>query len=217
MANKTLTPETHAVQEGKEKAARGRNSLLIGGLVGVALIQGVALVSMLPLKERIPYYLEVEQATGRVVPTSNVAKSFIPDENNKRYFLKEWVAAMFSIDQLRSRDILLPKAKSMSRGKAIGHYTGWLSRDKTIERMIEKPELTRVVQVKSISFVPGAENVAIIRATFRTEGVAGEALEEGKVITLSYAIVPPQTDEEILRNPIGLFITEFNVDSEVIQ
>lgn len=217
MANNSLTPETLALKEGKENAARGRNGMLVAGLAGVALIQAFALTQMIPLKERVPYFLEVERATGRVVSSDQAAKSFTPDTPSKRYFLKEWVQSMFSIDQFRSRAILLPKAKSMTRGKAMDHYAAWLEKDKTIERMLEKAELSRSVEIKSISFVPGTENVAIVRAVFKTEGVVGDGRPDGRVITMNYVLVPPQTDEEILRNPIGLFITEFNIDSEVIQ
>lgn len=217
MASKFDTPESHIAGRAKDGADRGRNRALVAGLVAVALVQGFALSQLIPLKEKIPYWVEVEEASGRVVASDRGAKTFTPDDNNKRYFIKEWVQSMFSMDQSRSRSLLLPKAKSMTRGKAIDQYSLWLEKDRTIERMLDKPELSRAVEIRSISFVPGAENVAIIRAAFRTAGVPGESGTEGRVITIHYALVPPQTDEEILRNPIGLFVTEFNVDNEVIQ
>ncbi len=190
--------------------------LLVGALV-VAVVEAFALMALIPLKERVPYFLEVERVSGRVVVSSQAAKSFVPDENNKRYFISEWVKSMFAIDQLRTKELLLPRAKAMTRGKATTHYSAWLAKDQTIERMVESQKLSRSVEVKSISFVPGAENVVMVRAVFRVDEGGGVSREEGRVITLNYALIPPQTDDEILRNPIGLFVTEFNVDNEVIQ
>lgn len=217
MTNKTLTPETLAAMQGKEKAAAGRSRILVATLAGIALIEAATIMQMMPLKERVPYFVEVEQTTGRVAPSDRAAKTFVADENNKRYFIKDWVQAMFSIDQARTKAILLPRAKSMTRGKATNQYSEWLDRDQTLRRMIEEPELSRSVELRSISFVPGAENVAIIRALFHTEGKYGGRKTDGKVITVTFALIPPETDEEILQNPIGLFVTEFNVDSEVVQ
>lgn len=215
--NKTLTPETLAKIQGKEKAAAGRSRILVAALAGIALVEALTIMQMVPLKERVPYFVEVEQTTGRVMPSDRAAKTFVADENNKRYFIKDWVQAMFSIDQARTKGILLPRAKAMTRSKATNQYSEWLDRDQTLLHMIEEPELSRSIELRSISFVPGAESVAIIRALFHTEGKYGGRKSEGKVITVTYALIPPETDEEILRNPIGLFITEFNVDSEVVQ
>lgn len=217
MSNRTLTPENLAALEGREKAARGRNTLLIGGLAAIALVEAVTIMQMLPLKERVPYFVEVERATGRVVQSDQAARSFVPDENNRRYFVKEWVQSMFMIDQARTKEYLLPRARAMVRGKAINQYENWLNEDKTILRMVESPDLSRAVEVRSISFLPGAENVAMVRVLFHTEDKNTPKVTEGRVVTIHYEMVPPQTDEEILRNPIGLLITEFNVDSEVIK
>ena len=217
MTIKTLTPETLAAMQGKEKAAAGRSRILIATLAGISLVLAVTIMQMMPLKERVPYFVEVEQVTGRVASSERAAKTFVADENNKRYFIKDWVQAMFSIDQARTKAILLPRAKSMTRSKATNQYSEWMDRDQTLLRMIEEPELSRSVELRSISFVPGAENVAIIRALFHTEGKYGGRKTEGRVITVTFALIPPETDEEILQNPIGLFITEFNVDSEVVQ
>jgi type IV secretory pathway component VirB8 len=203
--------------QGKEKAAAGRSRILVATLAGIALVEAATIMQMMPLKERVPYFVEVEQTTGRVAPSDRAAKTFVADENNKRYFIKDWVQAMFSIDPARTKAILLPRAKTMTRGKATNQYSEWLDRDQTLFRMVEDSELSRSIELRSISFVPGAENVAIIRALFHTEGKYGGRKTEGKVITATFALVPPETDEEILRNPIGLFITEFNVDSEVVQ
>lgn len=217
MANKSLTPENLAAVEGKKKAAAGRNTFLIAGLAAIALIEAITIMQMVPLKERVPYFVEVERVTGRVAASDQAARNFIPDENNRRFFIKEWVQSMFAIDQARSKEHLLPRARAMVRSKAIAQYDDWLNRDKTILRMVETPDLSRTVEVRSISFVPGAESVAMVRVLFHTESKNTSKVTEGRVITINYVMVPPQTDEEILRNPIGLLITEFNVDSEVIQ
>lgn len=217
MANKTLTPESLVVAQAQERAARGRGRMLVATFAGIAILEAVALAGLTPLKERAPYFVEVEQATGRVMASDRAARDFAPDDNNKRYFIKDWVQSMFSIDGARSKGVLLPRAKSMTRSKASTQYSEWLDRDRTLARLIEDPDLSRSVEVRSISFVPGADSVAIVRAMFHADSKYGGRQSEGKVITLHFAIIPPQTDEEILRNPIGLYITEFNVDSEVVQ
>ncbi len=217
MAEKTLTPENFSAIAAKDKAARARSRLLVGGLLALALLEGFALWQLIPLKERVPYFVEVERATGRVVASEQVARSFSPDEANRRYFLKEWAQSLLTIDPVRSKSDLLPRARAMVRSKAVEQFDAWIERDQTLKRLVERPDLSRAAEVVSISFVPGAENVAMIRLVLTTRSKYDSAVQDGKVLTVHYALVPPQTDEEILRNPIGLVITDFAIDNEVVK
>ena len=100
------------------EAPKIENRRLIGILMGtVAIIgaQALALAGLTPLKERIPYAVEVETATGAVAASGKPLAQWKPEEANLRYFLGRWTENLLAIDE-HSRDMRLPGAYGMLRG-----------------------------------------------------------------------------------------------------
>lgn len=195
---------------GGERASNNRCRAFALGALAAVIAQAGAIYSMLPLKERIPYFVDVEEATGRVVASDRAAVQFVPEERNIKFHLGRWIEDMYTLDAALTRQHLLPQVGVLMRDKARNQYQAWLDTERPIERLIDKPEITRKVAIRSISFIPGNDRVVMIRFKLVTPNTK----DEYRLMTAHYVIAPPASDEEILKNPLGLYITDFNVVSE---
>ena len=77
---------------------------------------------MLPLKERIPYFVEADARSGEVRSSTSVAQIFKPDEKNLRFFLGRWTTNLLTIDT-RSKEYLLPESYMYLRGAALAEWS----------------------------------------------------------------------------------------------
>lgn len=188
---------------------RDRRLLTILVLMGMAIFtQGVALMGLVPLKERVPYMVEVETSTGAVRASARTATQFTPSELSVRYHLQRWIEDTLTVDE-HSRGMRLPASYAMVRGNAIEQWR-YLIQDieQPIQRLRENPEYRREARIMSFSFLDSSQ--AMVRLELRDNQRASRIV----MVTLSYAILPPQSDEDAMRNPIGLWITHFGVVNE---
>jgi type IV secretory pathway TrbF-like protein len=182
-------------------------------LLVVVIALALSIAKTMPLKTVVPYIVQVDKVNGAAAhPVSAV--NFSPDTNVKSYFLSQWVYKLLTIDPFLTRDNI-KAAYLLTRDKASKEYTEYLNEDKPIERLVKDPSLTRTVRINSLN--PGAEqNIAIIRVT--TEERSGTSAVKVKryMLTIHYAIVPPTTEEEIRVNPVGIYITHFVINEEIV-
>lgn len=187
--------------------------MVVAGIAcGAAFIEGVAISVMLPLKERVPYFVEVEQASGKVaLAPDRSATAFKVEERHVRYFLNQWVMNFLTIDS-RTREYLLPASYAVLKGSAVKKWADFIEgQDKTVKRLFENPALRRDVKVVSISFV--SDGVALVRLRVQE---TGWDVPKSKALTVFYSIVPPDSDDKIISNPIGFYITDFSLNDELI-
>lgn len=190
-----------------------RQAMSVAVLFGlVAMVAVITVASMLPLKERIPYFVEVETTTGKVAAAPDrSASAFKPDERNIRYFMNQWVINFLTIDS-RTREYSLPASYVFLKGTARDKWAQFIDdQDKTIKRMIENPSLRRDVKIVSISFV--GDGVALIRLKVNE---TGWTTPKSKALTVFYTIAPPSAEDKILINPIGFYITDFTINDELV-
>ena len=188
--------------------ARNRLFLLLV-LESVALILlGVAFLSQGPDGNRVPYLVR-EHASGRVTVQSLGQLSFTPGHNSLRYFLGRWTVRLLSLNPALTASSLAADYE-WTRGAAVGQFTHWVRTTAPLAVLTRHPNRVRTVRLESLSFLPG--NVALIRCrtTRRSNRSAGVQRTEW-VLTLIYLIVPPRTSSAVLKDPIGLFITNFNI------
>jgi len=196
------------------EAPKIENRRLIGILMLTMMIvgaQALALAGLTPLKERIPYAVEVETATGAVVASGKPLSQWTPEENNIRYFLGRWSENLLAVDE-HSRDMRLPAAYAMLRGDTAFRQFEKLVRDdeRHLSILREKPRYRRQAKLISISFL--SEKTALIRV----ELTDTERKTRRVQITATFALLPPENDDEVLRNPVGLWIINFGVQDELV-
>jgi type IV secretion system protein VirB5 len=193
---------------GEAERVQGRRFFILAvTLIVVVVVQGVALSRMAPLKERIPYFIEVDSSTGEVRASDRVAARFAPDESSIRYHLARWSENLLMVDQ-HSRDLRLPETAQLLRGDAVEQWSALLKREAPIQKLVDDPEYRQQARVISLAFLP--KETALIRLEL-TDNRRGNRRVQ---ITLSYAIIPPQSEDDVLRNPLGLWITNFGVTDE---
>lgn len=180
--------------------------------LAAAAAMAVAIAAMMPLKTVVPYVVRVDDA-GRASADPAGAQRYAPGEREIKYFLAEWARKLYTLDR-NLTERWLQEAYAFTAERAVSEFTGWVERERPIAALAENPRLTRTVMVNSVSLLPNG--VALIRLTTETRRSASEQPVRSPVlITASYAVVEPKTEEQILRNPIGLYVTHFSAGEEV--
>lgn len=183
----------------------------IAGAVASAMMAGVV-VALFPLKESVPYVIEVNKADGSAsVPVQTPAIKYNPEFDTVAFFMRRWVQDAFIINQYSTVQTLDPRARLFLRGaNAIGVYNDFLKTDQKFELMAKNPTLTRDVEVLAITPIAGTQNglVADIKLTTR---LGGSVQEDRRLVTIYYEIFPPQNRKDVEANPIGIFVTDFKV------
>lgn len=175
---------------------------LLLAIVAMAL----ALLALTPLKETKPYFVESDGQSGAVAVSTRVAKEFTPDKNNIIYFIKLYVRNVLTVDSRLTTELYFPEAYAMSRGNAIQQLRQHIVNNKILESIADNPNLKRDVKLISLpSFI--SDKVVLARYQF-TDGNKRYAM------TIHYALIPPETDEDRLRNPIGFYVTDFVINEE---
>lgn len=194
------------------EAPKVQNRRLLGALIAVSVVclaQGIGIMAMLPLKERIPYAVEVETATGNVAVSDRLAQKFEVQETNIRYFLGRWSENLLSVDE-NSRGVRLPASYAMLKGDALADWQRYVTtQGGPLQILAENPEYRQRAELISITFL--SDKSAMIRV--KLTNANGE--ERRVQVNVTYVLVPPTSDEEVQRNPIGLWITTFGVQNEL--
>jgi type IV secretory pathway TrbF-like protein len=191
---------------------RNRYFMLCLALTLALMVALVTLMVLMPLKTVVPFVLEKTEE-GALIPAAKTAQQFKPGAAEKRYFLAQWVTQLLSLDSHLS-EVNLAQAYLTTRGKATVEFTDWLGRTTPMTQLKNDPTLTRTVSISSISLIE--DEVALVRVvTERRSNGNPLAQREKFVITLHFVLVPQKTEEELMKNPLGLFITHFQINTDL--
>lgn len=201
------------VVEGPRMENRRLLSLLIVAVLAV-ICQAVGFMLMLPLKERVPYVIQVEEdasgrPTGKVTVADSGVAAFTPSEAHMRYFLARWSEDLLSVDET-SRTVRLPASYALLKGQALADWQRYITDvAKPLDVLATEPNYRQRAELISIAFL--TDSTAMIRVKLTNS----KGMEKRVQINLNYAIVAPQSDADVYRNPIGLWITTFGVSDEL--
>lgn len=182
-----------------------------GGVVVLAL----TIFVMMPLKKSIPFVVHVDNATGEVsVPQQQVMAQFTPTWANEAFFLRRWLSDLFTINQYLTVQQYDPRAREFIRGQnAIAEYAQFRAEDQTFDRLAKDPTLVRDVRVTALTPIAGTKNGAVAEVTLTTRS-GGQVKIEHKLVTLYFVVLNPTDPQEIVRNPIGIYITDFKITTK---
>jgi type IV secretion system protein VirB8 len=191
--------------------------------VGLCLLLGASVLTLLPLKEIQPYVIRVDSRSGIVdtVPIYAGAPSAAQlGEPVVRYLLQQYVmtrerfvyalaeADYFQVGALQSPALNRDWAQRWERNNPQSPLNAY------------KDGTTRQVEVQSISFLPrvrGETDVAQIRYRIITR-MSGGAVEDSaaQIATLQYAFgAPPTGARERALNPLGFRVTAWRSEPEL--
>lgn len=189
-----------------------RNRWFIGFVImsGVAIAELQVINNMLPLKTVVPYMVTVKD-TGKVEGTPVETINFTPDENAKRYFLKDWVTKVFTLDRFLTEKYLIDSYK-LVRGQGSEEFRQFIETNKPLIALRSDPNLVQAVVIRSVSFIQ--DSAALVRIRIETRNSEGVRFAD-KLVTIHFSVVKPNTEQEIYENPIGLYITHFAVSEDI--
>jgi type IV secretory pathway TrbF-like protein len=76
----------------------------------------------------------------------------------------------------------------------------------------EDPTVTQTVKINGINFLQ--DDAALVKVT-TVRRTRDKTDTKSWLVTLHFVLIPPTNPDEILKNPIGLFVTHFDVAAEI--
>lgn len=192
----------------------GSNRLFLGFIFVsiVAVSEAFTISSLFPLKTVTPYLVKVN-GDGLVTSTPVEVVSFQPGEAEKKYFLSEWTSKLLTLDRYMTNQNLLD-AYSRVREKAASEFAAYVAENKPAEALKLDGQLTRGVKIRSVAFI--GDSAALVRVVTETRAGKGQTFtRKNLILTVHFTLVPPKTEQEIFSNPIGLFITHFDLSEDL--
>lgn len=190
-----------------------RRNFLLACIFALAFL-GVTVALVVVVKGRTiqPFILQAAD-DGAVRPAAAQVRPYQPGAAERRYFLAQWARHLLALDA-RLSEAWLAEAYQQTRGKATVEFTDWLKASAPLRRLKEDPSLSRAVSILGISLVD--DEVALVRVACEERSLANPLpLRHKQLLTVHFETVAPATEEAVLRNPIGLQITDFQVGEDL--
>lgn len=186
-------------------------SMVLGAMV---IVLTITIHEMMPLKTVVPYIVKVDDS-GYVSADPAAAQQYQPGDPEKRYFIAKWVRQLYTIQHALTVSNL-KNDYALLDGPAVHEFADWIRQDDPIGKLTQNSEYFRTVEINSVNFV--SSSTALVRFTTKVIGADGHTVQNGRkerIATIEFEIVPPNTASEILFNPIGLHITNFDITEDV--
>jgi type IV secretory pathway component VirB8 len=185
---------------------------LISTILAVALlilIWGV-FFQLLPLKTVETFQVN-RVDSGRLVVDGTPVGSWEPDNDSIAYFLNQWGNNVFDINQSTIVQTLT-LASEITIGTAVDQLSELRQKDNPLLLLKETPSLFRTYEFISVNFIKS--DVALLRFKTITRAANRPPKEMTYAMTISFVRVKPKTKIQVIKNPAGLFITNFNLTEE---
>ena len=207
--------ESSRLSLAEKSEARAWLTAKILGATNIALV--AAIVIMMPLKETLPYVIEVDKSTGMSTILSVANAEEIPvSEIMDKYWLSEYVQAREAYDY-RTLENDYIKTRELSMPNVFEPYSRQFGTDKnSMEQTIGD---TKRILVELLSVVPNGNGIATVRFRKKLVDTQTGQPEGADVWTarIGYEYVPTFKVEEAKRliNPFGFKVTTYRVDQEL--
>jgi type IV secretory pathway component VirB8 len=191
-----------------------RDKTVAWGVTGLLLL---AFLIAGPLRQKIPYFIEVDSSTGRVGLSNRIAEKLTVSDKTQAYFLGLWTARVVTINAATLKDGL-PSAYRWTRGGAQTELDEWTEKtDKTAERIGKTPGLTRELLGRPSVAFNEDKNIAFVDFSWIEKVNGVEKERKRKLLTIEFGMVMPKVNEEPddQDNPLGIAITHFTINDQV--
>jgi type IV secretory pathway TrbF-like protein len=180
-------------------------AILFGGIAVVALAMNIG------SNVAVPWYVPVNAENGVVTKPVRV-DSIRPAEAVIKAEIAKWAKKVFTIDATLSPQ-LFREANVMTKGLGTAQFTDFRVKENVVDRMAKDASLQRSAEVRSVdASQPGVAFVFV--TTQEAKGTNPNAATASYRVTVKYELSLPTTEQDILNNPLGLFITSMNVTEE---
>jgi len=183
----------------------------------IALVEGVALVVLMPLKTVVPYTLLVDRQTGYVQALKPLqANTIAPDAALTQSFLVQYVIARESYDITTVQNDYR-KVALFSEGGAKSDYLAAIAATNPVSPLNRLPRTTTIeARVKSVSSLRA--NTALVRFdTIRHDATGASTPAQPWVAVISYRYAgEPASLADRTVNPLGFAVTRYRRDPEAL-
>jgi len=183
--------------------------ILAIGLAGVPWAAGY----LLPLKS-VETFVITKTDGGRLVADGEPVGKWSPDSDSIAYFIGYWARNVFDINR-STVESTIAEASSMVVGNAIEQLRDLRKRDNPLALLRDAPNLSRTYEYKTINFI--RDDVALLRFKTITRIPGTQPKEQSYAMTVTFVRVKPTSREQVMRNPAGLFISNFNLTEETLS
>jgi type IV secretion system protein TrbF len=207
-----VTPYQLAQQEWDQRIGSSRVQarnwrMLAMMLLAIVVLLLVVLIAILTIRKDRVYIAEVSTG-GRVVNIAPLTINYQPDLAQKEYFLSNFVALIrnLPLDPVVAKQNWLT-AYQFLNGRAAERLNAYFKQDNPIAALGKKTVTTQIIDVNPVS--PSTIHMQWVETTTNINGQ-----EEGKKNysgVFTFVIKQPRTQEEILHNPLGIYIVDFDI------
>jgi len=182
---------------------------------GLLVVLGMAIGGLIYQSSKslvVPYYIRVAE-NGAPIVVGAVPEQFTPTLNDVRWQLGSWLQTVrgTSIDPVVvNRNYR--NALNYMRTPAVNKLNDWAQTD---DRFKNVGKSTVEVEVKSVAPISGSSSYQARWTEIHRDNSGGVKSEEHWAATFAVEIVPPKSADQIQRNPIGLFIRDFQWTREL--
>lgn len=198
-----------------------RNSWAIVAAISlvVAVLSLGAFISVLPLKESIPFVVMVDRTTGEAEKIVQVRATTLTEQQAVlEAELVSYVVDRETYDVADNED-RIPFVLSKSEGQAeAGIRQLWTSASEDYPPALYGEDVRITVKIKSVSPLPDTK-LARVRFTKTRERDGEQNIERSFVATVGYEFQPRRERnlQELWKNPLGFTIKTYRVDAETLQ
>lgn len=191
----------------------GRRAWCLAACAALAWLLTLGALVVLACRPSVQPFLLRTAADGAVVAaTAPVLVPYQPGEAEQHYFLAQFARELLALDARQSAG-WLEAAYALTRGKAQTEFAEWVAGAGNLRIVHDDPTVTRSVRVISVARV--ADGVALVRVATELRSLARPAAQPGQyVVTVHFRTDPPRREADLLRNPVGLVVTDFQVQEE---
>lgn len=201
---------------GSLRASRRVAWIIATAAVVVAVLEAIALATLMPLKTVVPYTITVDRQTGYLETAPRLdTGALTQDAAVTHAFLAQYVMARETYDPRDLQDAYR-KITAWSQGPARNQYVREMSaQNPQSPTNLYSAQTVVKTTIKSISLL--TKESALVRfETLRTDGdLPGEQRAYAAVVGFRYTGQPMRMEDRIL-NPLGFQVTSYRRDAETI-
>ena len=203
-------------------AVINRNRWFLIGVVSLILagIEGIALISLTPLKSVEPYILQVDSQgiTNVLKPLREGSENSLTEEEAvTKSFIVKYVIGRETYDpqDLNRNYDLVRLMSSSDESERFNASVANGNPNSPVERY--KSTTTRTVKISSVSFLDKRKKTAQVRFS-TTENSRNDHRENFWVSILTFRYVnTPMDENDRLNNPLGFQVITYRVDQEIVK
>ncbi len=186
-----------------------------------AVLSGLALVALMPLKRVEPFVIRVDRATGVVDVVPVYTGRATESAAVTRYFLMRYVTLCERFNFATAASDYEECGAFQTAKENQAWYARWTRSNPASPLNVHRDGSSVVVRIESISFlhpVGGPAHMAQVRYVRSTRDADGATERSAHFIaTVRYTYGPPSSDPQIRRfDPLGFKILDFQADAEVL-